>query len=80
MALNLGLPTSCFIGLSFLILMLVHSLHIRKLTAALTLTCRFLEGEDGEDTAKISQTDIVEAVDIASAAKVSRRMGKGPVS
>ncbi|XP_036908629.1 WD repeat-containing protein 46 isoform X2 [Sturnira hondurensis] len=29
----------------------------------------FLEGEDGEDTAKISQTDIVEAVDIASAAK-----------
>ncbi|KAM5326657.1 WD repeat-containing protein 46 [Glossophaga mutica] len=29
----------------------------------------FLEGEDGEDTAKISQADIVEAVDIASAAK-----------
>ncbi|KAM7319192.1 hypothetical protein ACRRTK_022304 [Alexandromys fortis] len=29
----------------------------------------FLEGEDGEDTAKILQTDIVEAVDIASAAK-----------
>ncbi|KAM5263045.1 WD repeat-containing protein 46 isoform 2-T2 [Ctenodactylus gundi] len=29
----------------------------------------FLEGEDGEDTAKISQEDIVEAVDIASAAK-----------
>ncbi|KAK2113513.1 WD repeat-containing protein 46 [Saguinus oedipus] len=31
----------------------------------------FLEGEDGEDTAKICQADIVEAVDIASAAKVS---------
>ncbi|VCW69601.1 unnamed protein product [Gulo gulo] len=29
----------------------------------------FLEGEDGEDTAKICQADIVEAVDIASAAK-----------
>ncbi|XP_043447070.1 WD repeat-containing protein 46 [Prionailurus viverrinus] len=29
----------------------------------------FLEGEDGEDTAKIRQVDIVEAVDIASAAK-----------
>uniref|UniRef100_G1SVM8 BING4 C-terminal domain-containing protein n=1 Tax=Oryctolagus cuniculus TaxID=9986 RepID=G1SVM8_RABIT len=29
----------------------------------------FLEGEDGEDTAKIRQADIVEAVDIASAAK-----------
>lgn len=29
----------------------------------------FLVGEDGEDTAKILQTDIVEAVDIASAAK-----------
>lgn len=29
----------------------------------------FLEGEDGEDTAKILQADIVEAVDIASAAK-----------
>ncbi|XP_030889139.1 WD repeat-containing protein 46 isoform X2 [Leptonychotes weddellii] len=29
----------------------------------------FLEGEDGENTAKISQADIVEAVDIASAAK-----------
>lgn len=29
----------------------------------------FLEGEDGEDTAKISQADLVEAVDIASAAK-----------
>uniref|UniRef100_A0A8C6QMA8 WD repeat-containing protein 46 n=1 Tax=Nannospalax galili TaxID=1026970 RepID=A0A8C6QMA8_NANGA len=35
----------------------------------------FLEGEDGEDTAKILQTDIVEAVDIASAAKVSLRRG-----
>lgn len=34
------------------------------------LTPRFLEGEDGEDTAKIRQADIVEAVDIASAAKV----------
>lgn len=42
-----------------------------NLTAAPTLTCRFLEGEDGEDTAKICQADIVEAVDIASAAKVS---------
>lgn len=29
----------------------------------------YLEGEDGEDTAKIRQADIVEAVDIASAAK-----------
>ncbi|XP_055988426.1 WD repeat-containing protein 46 [Sorex fumeus] len=29
----------------------------------------FLEGEDGEDTATIRQADIVEAVDIASAAK-----------
>uniref|UniRef100_A0A8C0JQV9 WD repeat domain 46 n=1 Tax=Canis lupus dingo TaxID=286419 RepID=A0A8C0JQV9_CANLU len=29
----------------------------------------FLEGEDGEDTAKIRQAEIVEAVDIASAAK-----------
>ncbi|XP_036624681.1 WD repeat-containing protein 46 [Trichosurus vulpecula] len=29
----------------------------------------FLEGEDGEDTATIRQSDIVEAVDIASAAK-----------
>lgn len=29
----------------------------------------FLVGEDGEDTAKILQTDIVEAVDISSAAK-----------
>ncbi|XP_012577116.1 PREDICTED: WD repeat-containing protein 46 [Condylura cristata] len=29
----------------------------------------FLEGDDGEDTAKIRQADIVEAVDIASAAK-----------
>uniref|UniRef100_A0A2K6NKV0 WD repeat-containing protein 46 n=1 Tax=Rhinopithecus roxellana TaxID=61622 RepID=A0A2K6NKV0_RHIRO len=29
----------------------------------------FLEGEDGEDTAKICQADIVEAVDIASGAK-----------
>ncbi|XP_027732074.1 WD repeat-containing protein 46 [Vombatus ursinus] len=29
----------------------------------------FLEGEDGEDTATICQSDIVEAVDIASAAK-----------
>lgn len=29
----------------------------------------FLEGEEGEDTAKIRQADIVEAVDIASAAK-----------
>ncbi|XP_006202189.1 WD repeat-containing protein 46 [Vicugna pacos] len=29
----------------------------------------FLEGEDGEDTARIRQADIVEAVDIASAAK-----------
>lgn len=29
----------------------------------------FLEGENGEDTAKICQADIVEAVDIASAAK-----------
>uniref|UniRef100_F6TQX6 WD repeat-containing protein 46 n=1 Tax=Monodelphis domestica TaxID=13616 RepID=F6TQX6_MONDO len=29
----------------------------------------FLEGEDGEDTATIHQSDIVEAVDIASAAK-----------
>ncbi|XP_058162545.1 WD repeat-containing protein 46 [Dasypus novemcinctus] len=29
----------------------------------------FLEGEDGEDTAKIRQADILEAVDIASAAK-----------
>ncbi|XP_012646810.1 WD repeat-containing protein 46 [Microcebus murinus] len=29
----------------------------------------FLEGENGEDTAKILQADIVEAVDIASAAK-----------
>ncbi|EHB06458.1 WD repeat-containing protein 46 [Heterocephalus glaber] len=29
----------------------------------------FLEGEDGEDTAKVRQADIVEAVDIASAAK-----------
>ncbi|XP_038540769.1 WD repeat-containing protein 46 [Canis lupus familiaris] len=29
----------------------------------------FLEGEDGEDTAKICQAEIVEAVDIASAAK-----------
>jgi U3 small nucleolar RNA-associated protein 7 len=34
-----------------------------------------LEGEDGEDTAKIRQADIVEAVDIASAAKVSLREG-----
>lgn len=47
-------------------------------TAAPTLTCRFLEGEDGEDTAKISQADIAEAVDIASAAKVSLRMAEGP--
>lgn len=46
---------------------------------ALTLTCRFLEGEDGEDTAKILQADIVEAVDIASAAKVSLRLGNGPL-
>ena len=38
---------------------------------------RFLEGEDGEDTAKIRQVDIVEAVDIASAAKVSLRLEKG---
>lgn len=52
----------------------------KSFTAALTLTCRFLEGEDGEDTAKILQTDIVEAVDIASAAKVSLRVGKGPRS
>lgn len=42
-----------------------------SLTATLALTPRFLEGEDGEDTAKIRQADIVEAVDIASAAKVS---------
>lgn len=52
----------------------------KSFTAALTLTCRFLEGEHGEDTAKISQADIVEAVDIASAAKVSLRVGKGPMS
>lgn len=43
------------------------------------LTLRFLEGEDGEDTAKIRQAEIVEAVDIASAAKVSLRLEKGPL-
>lgn len=48
-----------------------------SLNSSLMLTCRFLEGEDGEDTAKICQADIVEAVDIASAAKVSLRMEKG---
>lgn len=47
-------------------------------TVDLTVPCRFLEGEDGEDTAKILQTDIVEAVDIASAAKVSLRREGGP--
>lgn len=43
------------------------------LTAIVTAPFRFLEGEGGEDTAKILQTDIAEAVDIASAAKVSLR-------
>lgn len=52
-------------------------LIVGSFTAAPTPTCRFLEGEDGEDTAKIRQADIVEAVDIASAAKVSLRMGTG---
>lgn len=44
---------------------------VRAARAELLLTEEpgFLEGEDGEDTAKILQTDIVEAVDIASAAK-----------
>lgn len=60
------------------IFMLVHPLHIRK-PYCNTKTCRFLEGEDGENTAKILQADIMEAVDIASAAKVSLRLAKGPV-
>lgn len=64
---GLSFPVSCWHAYSI----------VGCFTAAPTLTCRFLEGEDGEDTAKIRQADIVEAVDIASAAKVSVRMGTG---
>ena len=36
----------------------------------MTVFCRFLEAEDGEETSRISQHDIAEAVDIMSAQKV----------
>lgn len=38
---------------------------------------RFLEADPGEDTCTITQGDIAEAVDIASAAKVGRGHGEG---
>lgn len=65
-------------GLLFLISMWVRLLHLKKIFFCNNPFCRFLEGEDGEDTAKIRQADIVEAVDIASAAKVSLSLGQGP--
>lgn len=66
----------CFLGCPFLFSCWCTYFTLGSSSAAPTLPCRFLEGDEGEDTAKIRQADIVEAVDIASAAKVS--LGRGP--
>lgn len=75
-----GSPASALWDSPFSFLCWYTDFILGSFTATLTLTCSFLEGEDGEDTAKIRQADIVEAVDIASAAKVSLRVERGPMS